>query len=301
MTIDPEVRRFLDYFYKNFNIYQINDIKKFRDTMNDLLGKFMLKEPVYKIEDLKINSEGAEIPIRIYYPDNNKDHPIIMYFHGGAWILGSIETEDPIARILTNACNCIVVSVDYRLAPEYKFPTAVYDCFNATVWSLNNKLGNGKIGVAGISAGGNLAAAVSLLARDKGLKLASSALIVPFVYPDLASKSVMEYKKGYFLDINVPIDPAIIAYIRDLNDLHNPLFAPLVAQDLSGLPPTIVVTAEYDPLRDQGEAYASRLMESGVQTLSIRINGHIHALLGSPRVARQVAVMVGTLLRDIMI
>ncbi|MEM0264295.1 MAG: alpha/beta hydrolase, partial [Saccharolobus sp.] len=73
MTIDPEVRRFLDYFYKNFNIYQINDIKKFRDTMNDLLGKFMLKEPVYKIEDLKINSEGAEIPIRIYYPDNNKD------------------------------------------------------------------------------------------------------------------------------------------------------------------------------------------------------------------------------------
>ncbi|MEM0293733.1 MAG: alpha/beta hydrolase fold domain-containing protein [Saccharolobus sp.] len=86
-----------------------------------------------------------------------------------------------------------------------------------------------------------------------------------------------------------------------MNNLHNPLFAPLVAQDLSGLPPTIVVTAEYDPLRDQGEAYASRLMESGVQTLSIRINGHIHALLGSPRVARQVAVMVGTLLRDIMI
>ncbi|MEM0304457.1 MAG: alpha/beta hydrolase fold domain-containing protein [Saccharolobus sp.] len=97
------------------------------------LGKFMLKEPVYKIEDLKINSEGAEIPIRIYYLDNNKDLPIIMYFHGGAWILGSIETEDPIARTLTNACNCIVVSVDYRLAPEYKFPTAVYDCFNATV------------------------------------------------------------------------------------------------------------------------------------------------------------------------
>lgn len=226
-----------------------------------------------------------------------------MHFHGGAWILGSIETEDAVSRILANSCNCIVISVDYRLAPEYKFPTAVNDCFSATKWALENaeQIGGRKnsIGVFGISAGGNLAAVISLLTREKGLKLSAQALVVPFVYPDLASKSMNEYRKGYFLDINVPVDASLSLYLRDQNDLLNPLFSPLVA-DLSNLPPAIVVTAEYDPLRDQGEAYASRLMEAGVDTVSIRVNGSIHAFLGNANVARRVTIMVGAALKDLL-
>ncbi|AAK42648.1 alpha/beta hydrolase [Saccharolobus solfataricus] len=246
----------------------------------------------------------TEIPIRIYYPDNKRDHPIILHFHGGAWILGSIETEDSVSRILANSCNCIVISVNYRLAPEHKFPAAVTDCFDSIKWTYENAESIGghpnRIAVFGISAGGNLAAATSILSRDQGIKLRAQALVVPFVYLDLASTSMTEYRKGYFLDINVPIDYGIMMYIRDEKDLLNPMFVPLIAEDLSNLPQAIIVTAEYDPLRDQGEAYAKRLMEAGVLTLSFRVNGMVHGFLGSPNISRLVSVMVGSALKDIL-
>lgn len=304
ITLDPKVREFLAEFYKNFNLQEIKSFQDFRNKINSLLSASLPKDKIYKTEDKTIKTEdGYNLPIRIYYPTEAKDLPIVMHFHGGAWILGSIETEDAVSRILANSCNCIVISVDYRLAPEFKFPTAVNDCFTATRWAYENaeQLGGNKnkIGVFGISAGGNLAAVISLLARDKGLKLSAQALIVPFVYPDLASKSMNEYRRGYFLDINVPIDPSISLYIRDQSDLFNPLLSPLLA-DLSNLPPAIVVTAEYDPLRDQGEAYASRLMEAGVETISLRVNGEIHAFLGNANIARRVTIMVGSALKDLL-
>ncbi|WP_342782522.1 alpha/beta hydrolase [Saccharolobus sp.] len=244
------------------------------------------------------------MPIRIYYPDDKRGHPIVLHFHGGAWILGSIETEDSVSRILANSCNCIVISVDYRLAPEHKFPAAVTDCFDSIKWAYENaeNIGGDKnrIAVFGISAGGNLAAVTSILSRDRGMKLRAQALVVPFVYLDLASRSMTEYRKGYFLDINVPVDYGIRMYIRDEKDILNPMFVPLITEDLSNLPQAIVVTAEFDPLRDQGEAYAKRLMESGVSTLSFRVNGMVHAFIGSPIVSRLVTVMVGSALKDIL-
>jgi acetyl esterase len=305
MPLDPEVKQFLSNFYKynilDFSKYSIQEVRK---IINEFLAKALPKENVNRIEDkkIKVRDYDYEIPVRIYYPSIQKDG-LIIHFHGGAWILGSIETEDAISRILANSCNCIVISVEYRLAPEYKFPTAVYDCFNAIEWAYENAetlgINKNKIALFGISAGGNLVASTALLARDNGINLLAQVLVVPFVYLDLASRSMNEYRKGYFLDINVPVDYAIRMYIREESDLYNPLFAPLMAEDLSKLPQAIVITAEYDPLRDQGEAYAYRLMQSGVPTLSLRVNGMIHAFLGSPRVSRQVAIIVGSLLKDL--
>ncbi|AOL15932.1 carboxylesterase [Sulfolobus sp. A20] len=304
MPLDPEVRNFLQVYYKanliDFTKYQFQEI---RHKVNELLATAVPKEPVGETRDMKVKLEDYELPIRIYSPIKRTNNGLVMHFHGGAWILGSIETEDAISRILSNSCECTVISVDYRLAPEYKFPTAVYDCFNAIVWARDNagELGidKDKIATFGISAGGNLVAATSLLARDNKLRLAVQVPVVPFVYLDLASKSMNKYRKGYFLDINLPVDYGIKMYIRDEKDLYDPLFSPLIAEDLSNLPRAIIVTAEYDPLRDQGEAYAYRLMESGVPTLSFRVNGNIHAFLGSPRTSRQVTVMIGALLKDI--
>lgn len=300
IPLDPKVKEFLAQYYKQ----EFKSFQELRDKLNSLLATSLKKEKVYKTEDMLIKTDDEyNLRIRIYYPAEGKGFPVLMHFHGGAWILGSIETEDAISRLLANSCNCIVISVDYRLAPEYKFPTAVNDCFNATKWAYENaeKIGGRKdrIGVFGISAGGNLAAAVTLLARDRGLKLSAQALIAPFVYPDLASKSMNEYKKGYFLDINVPIDVTLSLYIREQSDVLNPLVSPLLA-DLSNLPPAIIVTAEYDPLRDQGEAYAARLMEAGVETISLRVNGEIHAFVGNANVARRITIMVGSVLKDLL-
>ncbi|MEM4138947.1 MAG: alpha/beta hydrolase, partial [Sulfolobaceae archaeon] len=308
MPLDPEVRKFLEYFYKSnildFTKYSFQEI---RERINKLLAESLPREPIYRTEDKRIKGSEVEIPIRIYYPYEIREGqklPIVLHFHGGAWILGNLETEDAVSRLLSKSCECIVISVDYRLAPEHKFPSAVTDCFDSVKWAYENadkiRGDKGKIAVFGISAGGNLAAAVSLLARDKGVKLSAQALVVPFVYLDLASKSMTEYRKGYFLDINLPVDIAIKMYLRDERDLYNPLFSPLIAENLANLPPAIVVTAEYDPLRDQGEAYASRLMESGVPTLSIRVNGMIHAFLGSPKVGRLITVMVGRALSEML-
>ncbi|MEB2792820.1 MAG: alpha/beta hydrolase [Caldisphaeraceae archaeon] len=306
IPIDPEVKEFLESFYKldiaiDPTKYSIEEIRK---KMNALFAEALPKEPIHKIEDIKIRSDDYDLPIRIYYPDDKKGHGIILHFHGGAWIFGNLDTEDSISRILANHCGCIVVSVDYRLAPEHKFPAAVNDCFNSLLWSINNaeRIGGDprKIATFGISAGGNLAAATSILSKEKGVKLKAQALVVPFVYLDVASRSMNEYRKGYFLDIDTSALSWLFMYIRNESDLINPLFQPLLANDLSGMPETIILTAEYDPLRDQGEAYAGRLRESGVPTISMRLNGMIHAFLGSPRVQRQSAIIVSSLLKDIL-
>ncbi|AOL16511.1 carboxylesterase [Sulfolobus sp. A20] len=304
MPLDPVVRKYLEEEYYKSNIFDSKKytIQEIRRMFEERARKYP-KEQIYKIEDRKIDSNGYEMSVRIYYPDGEKGHPIILYFHGGGWMIGSIETEDSASRILTKTCDCIVISVDYRLAPEYKFPTAVYDCFNSILWAKKNAESIGgdkdKIGLFGVSAGGNLVLTSSILAKQKGVKLSVQNAVVPVLGLDLTSKSMMEYRKGFGLDMGLPIDFMIRNYIRDEKDLLNPLFSPLLAEDLSGLPYTIIITAEYDPLRDQAEAYAYRLMESGIPTLSVRVNGMIHSFSGSPLVSRQVLVMSGALMKDL--
>ncbi len=240
-------------------------------------------EAVGKVEDRTIAGPGGALPVRIYTPQAPPPMPAIAYFHGGGWVLGNLDASDAQCRSLANAARGIVVSVDYRLAPEAKFPAAAEDCYAATLWITENaaKLGCDakRIAVAGTSAGANLAAVVPLMARDRGRPpIAFQVLVYPITDGSMNTRSYRENAHGYFLTA------ASMAWFweqyvnRDSDRLH-PYAAPLNAPDLRGLPPALVITAEFDPLRDEGEAYAQRLREAGVPVTCTRYDGTIHSFV----------------------
>ncbi|MCY4583000.1 MAG: alpha/beta hydrolase [Chloroflexi bacterium] len=211
--------------------------------------------------------------------------PVCMWFHGGGWVVGSIATNDATCRALANAAGAIIVSVDYRLAPEHKFPVPFDDCYAATEWAADNAASLGgdpsRLAVAGASAGGNLAAAVALRARDEnGPSLLHQSLIYPVVDNNFERPSYVENAEGYGLSY-----PTMRyfwqCYLADEADASNPYVAPMAAEDLSGLPSAYVLTCEYDPLRDEGEAYAERLREAGVPVKVSRYDGMIHAFFNA--------------------
>ncbi len=211
--------------------------------------------------------------------------PVCMWFHGGGWVIGSVATNDATCRALANAAGAIVVSVDYRLAPEHKFPIPFDDSYAATVWAAENAASLGgdpsRLAVAGASAGGNLAATISLRARDEvGPSLVQQSLIYPVTDRDYSRPSYAENGVGYGLSYASMLwfwD----CYLSSESDASNPYVAPMLAEDLSDLPPAFVLTCEYDPLRDEGEAYAERLREAGVPTKHSRYDGMIHAFFNA--------------------
>ena len=241
-------------------------------------------ESVAHVEDRRVPGPAGAIAVRVY---RGEGAPVpsagIVYFHGGGWVIGSLESHDNFCRALANRAQATVVSIDYRLAPEHRFPAAAEDCFAATRWVAENGAEIGvdgaRIAVAGDSAGGNLAAVVALLARDRGApRVRHQVLIYPVTDPDFERASYRENADGYLLtrdgmrwfwDHYVP-EPArrSDAYV-----------APLRAETLTGLPPATVLTAEFDPLRDEGEAYAARLREAGVPTALTRYDGQIHGFV----------------------
>jgi acetyl esterase len=240
-------------------------------------------------EDRVVPGPHGEIPVRVYTPkpqDAASPLPAVVYLHGGGWVFMGIETHDTICRRLTAASGCVVVSVDYRLAPEHPFPVPVDDCYAALCWVANNtaELGTepGLVAVMGDSAGGNLAAAVTLVARERGEpRLAAQVLVYPALDPARDTGSYVENGTGYILD-----EPGMEWFWRQYlqHDAHaeDPFAAPARARDLEGLPPTTVVTAEFDPLRDEGEIYASRLAEAGCDAYHHRMPGMLHGFLGMP-------------------
>jgi acetyl esterase len=239
---------------------------------------------VAKVEDRLIPGPGVDIPVRIYTPTGSGPFPVLVWFHGGGWVVGDLETTDPTARHLTVGANCVVISVDYRLAPETKFPGAVDDSYAATVWAAQQapRLSgdSGKIEVGGDSAGGNLAAAVALMARDRdGLSLAFQLLVYPVTARDFGTVSYRQNAEGYGLNLD-GMRWYWDLYLQSPADASNPYAAPLVAENLKGLPPALVITAEYDPLCDEGEAYAKRLQDAGVATTCRRYDGMIHGFFG---------------------
>jgi acetyl esterase len=253
-------------------------------------------EPVGRVEDRLVPGPGGDLPIRIYRPDGEPPFPLLVYFHGGGWVIGSIETHDPNARSITNAAGCTVVSVEYRLAPEHKFPAGAEDAYAATRWAADNAAALGgdaaRLAVGGDSAGGNLAAVVALMARDRGgPPLAFQLLIYPVIDYDFETPSYRENGDDYQL---TRADMAYYwrHYLADEAAARDPYAAPLRAPDLRGLPPALVITAEYDPLRDEGEAYAARLREAGVPTVCTRYPGMIHGFFGMPRVLDQARVAI---------
>lgn len=239
--------------------------------------------PVAKIENRGIPGPAGELPVRIYTPDGAGPFPLLMFFHGGGFVVCDLDSHDALARSLCGGAGAVVVSVDYRLAPEAKFPAAPEDCHAATRWAVDNAASIGadgaRVAVAGDSAGGNLAAVVAQLAKQRGgPALAHQLLIYPVTAHDFTTPSYEENAEGYFLTRDM-MQWFWHHYLERAEDGQDPLAAPLRAKDLSGLPPATVVTAEYDPLRDEGEAYARRLDEAGVPTQAVRYDGVIHGFV----------------------
>jgi acetyl esterase len=229
-------------------------------------------EEVAKVEDVTVAGPAGDIPVRIYTPGVARG--VLVYLHGGGWVIGSIETHDARVRAIANAAGCVVASVDYRLAPEAKFPAAVEDSYAATLWAAQ-KLGS-PLAVGGDSAGGNLAAVVAQMAREKGApSISAQILIYPVTNHAYDTPSYAENGEGYFLGRDT-MEWFWNHYLRSADDGANPLASPARASDLSGLPPAVVITAEFDPLRDEGEAYAAALQAAGVPVVVKRYDGMIH-------------------------
>jgi len=235
------------------------------------------------VTDEKVTSpDGHDIPIRVYLP-NGADNPgVCVYFHGGGWVIGDIETHDAPCREIAARSGCAVVSVEYRLSPETKYPGPLEDCVAVTEWvaAKGGDIGvdGSRLVVAGDSAGGNLAAAVTLVARERGgPAIAGQVLVYPATDLTLSHPSITENGDGYFLTADA-MRWFTGHYGGDA--AGDPLVSPLHAPDHAGLPPALVLTAEFDPLRDEGEAYAAKLEAAGVPTTLHRFDGQIHGFLG---------------------
>jgi acetyl esterase len=236
--------------------------------------------PVYQVLNEAFEGPQGRLPARVYRPAPQPGLPVLVYFFGGGWTLGTIDTCDAVCRQLANQAGCIVVAIGYRLAPEHKFPAAVDDCYAGARWVARRaaQFGGdpGRIAVGGDSAGGNLAAVVSLKARDDpALHLVAQLLVYPNTDFRSTSGSMAVQADPYLFN------PKSVAwywdhYLRSDQDGDNPLASPLRATNLSDLPPALVITAEFDPLRDQAEQYAQRMSSEGVAVRLSRYPGMVH-------------------------
>ena len=251
--------------------------------------------PLTRIEPLSIPGPAGAIPARLYAASQARNLPILVYFHGGGWVIGSLDTHDDLCRRLAIASGCMVIAVDYRLAPEHKFPAPVEDSFAATRWIAEHakELGGDakRLAVGGDSAGGNLATVVALLARDQGgPPLRFQLLIYPAVAKDFTLPSMKAYGEGLLLTM-----PGMYwfwnHYLSLPADARDFRACPIVSPSLKGLPPALVAIAEYDVLRDEGEEYARRLQSAGVPVQLRRYDGMIHGFATMSVVSRTLEIV----------
>jgi acetyl esterase len=251
-------------------------------TAADLFGP---TDPVGAVVDQAL---PGPVRIRVYQPvGQGRDLPLLVYLHGGGWVAGSLDTHDGVCRALCARTPCLVVSVDYRLAPEHRFPAALEDAWAATAWVAEHAASIGgdpsRIAVGGDSAGGTLATVVALRARDHGLALSLQLLVYPVTDHGFETSSYRELATGYGLTRD-GMRWYWEHYLGPGGDGSNPEASPLRADDLSGVAAACVVTVEFDPLRDEGEAYAERLRAAGVPVERRRVDGLIHGAYRMPGV-----------------
>ena len=257
-------------------------------ALSAVMGAMDNPPEVAKVEDRVIPGPAGEVPVRIYTPDAPAPRPVIAFFHGGGFVICSVETHDGLARRLANALGAVVVSVEYRLAPEARCPAAAEDCYAATQWihehAAELEADPDRLIVAGDSAGGNLAAVVSLMAREQnGPPITRQVLVYPVIDAACDAPSYAENGEGYFLEAT-GMRWFWDHYLGPDGDGAHQNASPIRASDLSGLPPAVVITAEFDPLRDEGEAYAAKLAGCGVPVDRKRYDGMIHGFLYMPAV-----------------
>lgn len=283
MPLDPQARAFLDQLAAlGRPALQELTPEEARAAFENLRALAGPGEEVAKVEERR----AGDVPVRVYWPTGEGPRPAIVYFHGGGWVIGDIESHDNTCRTLANGVGAVVVNTGYRLAPEHRFPAAADDCYSVTQWAHDHaqELGvdPGRIAVAGDSAGGNLATVVAMMARDRGgPPLAFQLLIYPVTDSDMGTVSYVDNADGYMLT-SEGMRWFWDHYMGPDGDRRHPHASPFHAPNLSGLPPALVITAEFDPLRDEGEAYAERLRQAGVAVQVSRYDGMIHTFFGLP-------------------
>jgi acetyl esterase len=281
MPLHPQAKAFLDTLAaKHGPSWTQMSPAEARTTYNNLTDLIGTGPELHQIEDLALPGMA---PSRLYRPSAVRPLPVVMYFHGGGWELGNIGTHDTLCRRLAQGSGSAVVSVDYRLAPEHPFPAALEDCCAATrhIWENAVDLGFDptRIAVCGDSAGGNLAACTALKLRDEnGPKLHSQWLIYPVIEANFESGSYQAFAADHGLT-RAEMQWFWDQYVPKVDDRSNPYVAPIFAGTLAGLPPAHVLTAEYDVLRDEGEAYAEKLKAAGVPMTLLRYGGMLHGFV----------------------
>jgi len=284
MAINKVVRAALKAL--SYTEYDIKENLRMHRNLVNMTRKHFLK-PLYKTWDYKLRSKDHNIPVRVFSPHVHGDFPVLLFFHGGGWVTGNIETYNKVCTNMAKLTKCKVASVDYRLAPENPFPAGLEDCYEAAKAFVTNKVINDKeVILIGDSAGGNLAAAVSLLARErKEFKVKKQILIYPATYNDHSEnspfRSLVENGRDYLLT-SKRIRDYMDLYISKKEDFYSPYFAALLSKDLSMQPKTLIITAEYDPLRDEGEEYGKKLREAGNYVEIYRIKDGLHGFFSLP-------------------
>ncbi len=284
MPLDPQAQKVADALAAlNLKPVEESTPDEARESMRSRTAALGPVEDVASVSDHRVPVAAGEVTVRVYSPGGSAPHPALVFFHGGGWVIGDLATHDGVCRSLTNAARCVVASVDYRLAPEHRYPVAAEDSYAGFRWVLGHAASLGvdprRVAVGGDSAGGNLATVVSLMARDRGTPLPIfQALVYPVTDSDLDTSSYRENATGYVLT-REGMRWFFGHYLARADQGREPYVAPLRAPSLAGLPPALVQTAECDPLRDEGEAYAARLRDAGVPVTLTRYAGMFHGFL----------------------
>ena len=286
MPLDPQIKMMLDQIEALGRppIWEMSATDA-RRSMTSMMAMMGPGEEMSSVEDRTIDTDTTTLRIRVYRPNGLPEEaaPVLVFYHGGGFVLGDLDTHDRDCRALANRGGCVVVSVDYRLAPEHPFPAAVDDAWGALSWVVGHAEELGvdpdRVAVGGDSAGGNLTAGTALWARDQGIALRLQLLIYPAVdAADVEYPSRVDNAVGYMLDAKAT-EWFTTKYIGDA-DHRDWRLAPMLAERHDSVAPAFVITAEYDPLRDEGEAYAAKLSAAGVPATAVRYDGMIHGFFG---------------------
>jgi acetyl esterase len=297
MPLDPQAQKVVDALVAlNLKPFKDSTPAEARESMRSRTAALGPFEEVAAVTDHRVPVAGGEITVRVYKPAGMGPHPVLVFYHGGGWVIGDLYTHDGICRSIVNAAGCAVASVDYRLAPEFKYPVPVEDSYAGLLWVVANAtrlgLDPARIAVGGDSAGGNLAAVMALLARDRrGPRLLLQILVYPVTNYDFGTASYRENGTGFVLTTD-DMRWFWRHYLSREEQGRETMASPLLAKSVADLPPALVITAGCDPLRDEGEAYAARLRDAGVAVTLTPYPGMFHGFLRMTRILDQSRVLL---------
>lgn len=285
MSLDPQIAAIIEQLDRGFPPVHEMSGAQARALIRSRMVPPAQPEPIAEVADCSVEGQGGPIPVRVYRPEATGPLPLVVYAHGGGFVFCDLDSHDGLCRNIANLVPAVVVSVDYRLAPEHPWPAAAEDVYAVTCWAHDNAaaLGAdpGRLVVGGDSAGGNLAAVTTVISRDRaGPTPAAQLLLYPVIAADFDTESYGLFGRGYYNPT-----PALRwywdCYVPAVEDRAHPYAAPLNA-DLRGLPPAVVVVAGHDPLRDEGLAFGAALEAAGVPTVQLRYEGGIHGFMTMP-------------------